>query len=97
MHSPESTQPLAQLREASGPVPVRTMSMIAGYDRRAAPPATPAASVIGQTSTHLPQRVQASSIASTRPANAISKAEPMWFLAGCSGRQFTLISRACMA
>ena len=34
---------------------------------------TPPGPVTGQTSTHLPQRVQASAIASTRPARAVSK------------------------
>src|SRR5262245_29573162 len=38
---------------------------------------TPPGPVTGQTSTHLPQRVQASAIAATRPANALSKVSVM--------------------
>jgi hypothetical protein len=34
--------------------------------------ATPAGATLGQTSTHLPQRVQASSISSTRASSAVS-------------------------
>jgi hypothetical protein len=37
--------------------------------------------VTGQTSTHLPQRVHASTIASTRPASAVSKVSVMRWLA----------------
>ena len=38
---------------------------------------TPPGPVTGQTSTHLPQRVQASAIASTRAASAVSKVAVM--------------------
>ena len=72
MHSPLSTQALAHLRDASGPSPVRTMSMMPEITARGSA-VTPPGPVTGQTSTHLPQRVQASAIASTRSANAASK------------------------
>src|SRR5215468_5472933 len=74
MHSPESTQELAHLRDASGPLPVRTMSSTPAIAACGSVSAIPAAVVIGQASKHLPQRVQASSISSTRVCKAVSKA-----------------------
>src|SRR5438128_6399549 len=71
MHSPVSTQAFAHLRDASGPSPVRTISMIPSITARGSA-ATPPGPVTGQTSTHLPQRVQASVIAVTRAASAVS-------------------------
>jgi hypothetical protein len=76
MHSPERRQLLAHLRAESLPALPRSRSM--------RPPMTsaefcrcsvdsPAGSVAGQTSTHLPQRVQASIMTSTRPCSADSK------------------------
>src|ERR1700730_19163051 len=72
MHSPLSTQALAHLREAAGPSPVRNMSSTPVMTAVGSAAAMPAASVTGQTSTHLPQRTQASTMASTRPATAVS-------------------------
>jgi hypothetical protein len=74
MHSPESTQALAHLRDASGPSPVRTMSSTPAIAACGSASATPAALVIGQASKHLPHWVQASSMASTRAVRAVSKA-----------------------
>jgi hypothetical protein len=62
MHSPESTQELAHVREALGPSPVRTMSSTPATVARGSASAMPAAGVIGQASKHLPHLVQASSI-----------------------------------
>src|SRR5438876_10833571 len=73
MHSPESTQELAHLREASGPSPIRTMSRTPAIVACGSASAMPAAPVIGQASKHLPHLVQASSISSTREARAVSK------------------------
>src|SRR5262249_43813146 len=73
MHSPESTQELAHLREASGPSPVRTMSSTPAIVACGSASAMPAAPVIGHASKHLPHLVQASSIASTRSVRAVSK------------------------
>src|SRR5262245_57774467 len=76
MHSPVSTQAFAHLRDDSGPSPVRKMSMMPEMTARGSA-FTPPGPVTGQTSTHLPQRVQASAIAATRPANALSKVSVM--------------------
>src|SRR5260221_14300223 len=66
-------QDAAHLRDASGPSPVRTRSstpLMMSSDRVSEMPAgfTP-----GQTSAHLPHRVQASSMSSTRSPRAVSK------------------------
>src|SRR4030095_8915193 len=74
MHSPESTQALAHLRDASGPSPERTMSSTPALVAWGSASATPAAPVIGQASKHLPHLVQASSMASTRAVRAVSRA-----------------------
>src|SRR5262245_54076590 len=76
MHSPVSTQAFAHLRDASGPSPVRKMSMMPLMTARGSA-CTPPGPVTGQTSTHLPQRVQASAIAATRSASALSKVSVM--------------------
>src|SRR5205823_6111353 len=79
---PDSTQELAHLREASGPSPLRTMSSTPAIAACGSASAIPAAAVIGQASKHLPQRVQASSISSTRARKALSKASgmvPSWW------------------
>ena len=73
MHSPLSTHELAQLREASGPSPVRTMSRMPAMTSVGSARTLPGP-VIGQTSTHLPHLVQASSICSTRSFKAASNA-----------------------
>src|SRR5882724_7018294 len=73
MHSPLSMQAAAHLRDASGPSPVRTRSMIPLMMSPALTPAIPAGFTLGQTSTHLPQRVQASIMSSTRAPSAVSK------------------------
>src|SRR3974390_471200 len=80
MHSPLSTQAFAQLRDACGPSPVRRMSMIPLMTVRGSPLTSPGP-VTGQTSTHLPQRVQASAMASTRAERAVSKVTVMRSLA----------------
>src|SRR5262245_40794038 len=80
MHSPLSTQALAHLRDISGPSPVRTMSRTPAMVARGSAVATPAGSLMGQASKHLPQAVQASSIASTRAARAASKVSGMMVL-----------------
>src|ERR1700752_1280032 len=81
MHSPERMHALAHLRAASLPPsgrtwPVRTMSMpppmtAVGFFSSSA--LSPPGAVTGKTSTHLPQRVQASAIACARASNAASK------------------------
>src|SRR5229473_3048018 len=76
MHSPVSTQALAHLRDASGPSPVLRMSMMPLMTAIGSA-LTPPGPVTGQTSTHLPQRVQASAIASTRAERAVSKVSVM--------------------
>src|SRR5437660_1644890 len=73
MHSPLSTQALAHLRDKSGPSPVRTMSRMPAIVARGSAPATPAGSLMGQASKHLPHVVQASTIASTQAVRAVSK------------------------
>src|SRR2546425_10681016 len=82
MHSPLSTQAFAHLREASGPSPVRRMSMMPAMTARGSA-FTPPGPVTGQTSTHLPQRVQASAIAATRSERAVSNVTVMRTLRGC--------------
>src|SRR3954466_577227 len=72
MHSPLSMQDWAHLREASGPLPVRTSSRMPPTMSSEVVFAMPAGSTAGQTSTHLPHRVQASSISSTRWPRAAS-------------------------
>src|SRR5436190_24047005 len=72
MHSPVSTQAFAQLRAASLPWPERRISMMPSITARGSA-LTPPGPVTGHTSTHLPQRVQASAIASTRAERADSK------------------------
>jgi hypothetical protein len=72
MHSPESMQAFAHLADASGPSPVRTMLSTPPMTSAGAASAMPAGLTLGQTSTHRPQRVQASSIAPTRAPNAVS-------------------------
>src|ERR1700754_1665950 len=73
MQSPLSMQDAAHLREFSGPSPVRTMSRIPPMMSVEFECETPAGLTLGQTSTHLPHLVQASSISSTRAAKAVSK------------------------
>src|SRR5579871_319792 len=72
MQSPVSMQVEAQRRDASGPSPVRRMSMTP-ETTSCAGALTPAGVLTGQTSTHFPQRVQASTISWMRPFNASSK------------------------
>src|ERR1700721_2487422 len=73
MQSPLSMQDAAHLREVSGPSPVRTMSRIPPMMSVELECETPAGLTLGQTSTHLPHLVQASSISSTRASRAVSK------------------------
>src|SRR5262245_57375734 len=72
MQSPLDMQDCAHLREASGPWPVRTSSMMPPIVSSGFASAMPAGLTLGQTSTHLPHRVQASSISSTRSPNTAS-------------------------
>jgi hypothetical protein len=72
MQAPVSTQLDAHLREASGPSPVLRISMMPEITSTGSA-LTPPGPVTGQTSTHLPQRVQASAIAAVRSARADSK------------------------
>src|SRR5262245_1297321 len=76
MHSPVRTQEFAHLREASGPSPVFRMSMMPETTATGSA-LTPPGPVTGQTSTHLPQLVQASAMAATRSDNAVSKVAVM--------------------
>jgi hypothetical protein len=73
MHSPLSMQDAAHLRDASGPSPLRMMSSTPLMMSSALASAMPAGFTLGQTSTHLPHRVQASSMSSTRSPRAASK------------------------
>src|SRR5262245_28426299 len=73
MHSPLRTQALAHFRDNSGPSPVRMMSRMPEIAARGSPPATAAGSLMGQASKHLPQVVQASTMASTRAVRAVAK------------------------
>src|SRR4051812_15751595 len=73
MHSPLSIQAAAHLRDASGPSPVRTMSRMPLMMLVELESETPAGCTLGQTSTHLPHLVQASSISLTRASRAVSK------------------------
>src|ERR1700761_1356861 len=84
MQSPERMQPDAHLRAASlalaGLWPWRRMSMtpeITPTGSARSPAVSPAATVVGQASTHLPQRVQASSMVSTRLCRAVSNGSGM--------------------
>src|SRR6266481_5450010 len=90
MHSPVSTQALAHLRDASGPSPVFRMSMMPEMTATGSA-LTPPGPVTGQTSTHLPQRVQASAIAATRSVSAVSKVTVTWprSLGAKSGREYS--------
>src|ERR1039458_6145258 len=73
MHSPLSMQDAAHLRDASGPRPVRTMSSTPLMTSFGFASLMTAGPTLGQTSTHLPHFVQASSMRSTRRPRAVSK------------------------
>src|SRR5712691_5833129 len=66
-------QELAHWRDASGPFPDPTISMMPVMTLAGLASAIPAGPTLGHTSTHLPHRVQASSMSSTRAPNAVSK------------------------
>jgi hypothetical protein len=72
MHSPLSVQDAAHLRDASPPAPLRMISIIPVMTSTGFASAMPAGSTLGQTSTHLPHRMQASSICSMQPLSAAS-------------------------
>src|SRR5215475_12722030 len=72
MQSPLDMQDCAHLRDASGPLPLRTSSMMPPMTSSDFVSEMPAGSTLGQTSTHLPHRVQASSISSTCLPRAVS-------------------------
>ena len=72
MQSPVSAQPFAQAIDEGCPSPVRRKSITPEITAIGVASPTPAGPVTGQISTHLPQRVQASSISSVRAAKAIS-------------------------
>src|SRR5262249_25766095 len=76
MQSPVSMHVDAQRRDASGPSPLRRIS-ITPETTSCAGAVTPAGVLTGQTSTHFPQRVHASMISATRPFSASSKKLPM--------------------
>jgi hypothetical protein len=73
MQWPLSVQEEAHFREAVGPSPVRTRSMMPVMTSVGDASAMPAGATLVQASTHLPHRVQASSISPTRSARAASK------------------------
>src|SRR5579862_2824245 len=73
MHSPLSMQERAHLAAASLPLPARKRSMMPVMISTGSMSARPAGATLGQTATHLPQRVQASAIAPTRASSAVSK------------------------
>src|SRR6185312_13027872 len=73
MHSPLSMQADAHLRDASGPSLPRRISRMPLITSLELVSAIPAGTTLGQASTHLPQRVHASTISSTRPPSAVSK------------------------
>src|SRR5215467_2642615 len=72
MQSPVSMHVDAQRCDAAGPCPVRRISMTPDATSCAGA-VTPAGVLTGQTSTHFPQRVHASTISWTRPFSASSK------------------------
>jgi hypothetical protein len=72
-HSPLRMHAAAHFRDASGPSRVRTISIIPLMISPEAVSAIPAGATLGQTSTHFPHRVQASSMSSTRAPSAVSK------------------------
>src|SRR5262245_16744386 len=71
MHSPLATHALAHAPAAAVPSAPRKISRMPPITACGSS-ASPAGSVIGTASTHLPQRVQASSIVSTRSVRAVS-------------------------
>jgi hypothetical protein len=78
-------QAAAHLRDASGPLPVRTSSRMPPITSSGFVSEMPAGFTLGQASTHLPHRVQASSIFSTRSPRAVSKGisfigDAAWFV-----------------
>jgi hypothetical protein len=73
MQSPLSMQAAAHLRDASGPSPLRTRSSTPLMISSELAPVMPAGFTLGQASTHLPHRVQASSMSPTRSSSAASK------------------------
>src|SRR5437016_5568791 len=80
MHLPLLVQTCAQ-RSASGvPSPPasrsRTPPTMAGALAAPSPRSIPAGSTIGQAATHLPQRVQASSVSPTRACKASRNSDP---------------------
>jgi hypothetical protein len=66
-------QDAAHLRDASGPSPLRMMSSTPLMMSCELTSVMPAGFTLGQTSTHLPHRVQASSMSATRSPRADSK------------------------
>src|SRR5581483_10243999 len=78
MQAPSSAQDFAHFcavaRAASGPSPNRRISSTPEITAFGSSCATPAGPVIGQTSTHLPHLVQASTIAEARASSASSNA-----------------------
>ena len=72
MQSPESMQVEAQRRESAGPSPVCRMSITPAMTGTAGA-VIPAGALTGHASTHLPQRVQAEFISSTRSSRLASR------------------------
>src|SRR5579871_5211399 len=73
MQSPLSMQEDAHFRDASGPSPERTISSTPEMTATGEASVTSAGPTLGQTSTHLPQVTQASSMSLTRSFKAASK------------------------
>jgi hypothetical protein len=73
MQWPLSMQEDAHFREASGPSPLRTRSITPAMTSVGEAPARLAGATLGQTSTHLPHLVQASSMSPVRSFRAASK------------------------
>src|SRR5581483_1112132 len=73
MQWPLSVQEEAHFREASGPSPVRKRSITPVMTATGEASAMLAGATLGQTSTHLPHLMQASSISPVRSLKAASK------------------------
>src|SRR5882724_8305910 len=77
MHLPLFVQTCAQRSASAVPAPPASKSRMPSTIGIASALSKPAGSTIGQAATHLPQRVQASSVSSTRLRNASTKVPPV--------------------
>src|SRR5262245_34293322 len=73
MHLPLLVQTCAQRSASAEPAPPASKSKTPLTMSVALPESSPAGSTIGQAVTHFPQRVQASSVSSTRSCSASTK------------------------